>query len=342
MTRLAWMMSLCVLSMGGGLSSAQAQEPPDGPIAQLSSTPPAQAAGTIAAPLPTPEGPPSAAAATRASAEGSTLTGVVGEASRQSQPSRPPRTSPAPGRIPPSSMRVAPNVNTRFSIALYHVNRIITPFREPEIQTSSTAGIAIDRGIINIVADREDPIGLFIYDRTDPSNALSLTLTPTEIPPVSVTLNLEGWEPARDQAYARTGNPGAARQWETDEPYIATLKELFKGLALGKVPEGYGFVPLRGNHPLMPRCNIPGIRIEPLQLLEGYSVHAIVARATNLTSGPVEINENGCSSTQLLAVAAWPSTQLWPGQAVELYLAIRAPSDEGGTTDRPLVIGTGR
>ena len=266
---------------------------------------------------------------------------VVGVAAPPQRRAEPPKRPTLHAKIPPATVTVRSNINERFAVALYHANRILTPFRNPEIQTSSTAGISIEQGIVYVTTDRPDPIAMFVYDRADPSTALSLTLIPQEINPVSTRVEISGYSPAlvASSQYARDRNPSLANTFETEEAYVATLKNLFKGLALGKVPSGYGLQALQGRHPLMPACNIPGVQVLPMQILEGHDIVALVAKATNYGYMHVEFSESACRSPGVLATAAWPSTTLAPGQSVEVYIALKAPSESDGMADRPSVLG---
>ena len=250
---------------------------------------------------------------------------------------RPPRMKSS---APPSEIQVASGKNTVFSVALFHVNRVVTPFRSPEVRTSSTATLTIENGIVYVTTQTEDPIGLFVFEKSDPSQAISLTLMPAAISPVSVKINLEGWS-QENANYGITSNEEKARTWETEDPYVETIKNLFKELAMGKVPEGYGLQPIDGRYRYLPNCNIAGAQVLPLQLIEGASVTAIVARVTNRSYQQIEVNEGACQSTRMIGGAAWPKTSLNPGESTELYLAIKSPDLEDRSSDRPSVIARG-
>ncbi len=281
--------------------------------------------------LPTPK-PPAVAASS----------GVV-ESIVDPAPAKPKKRPAEYAKAPPPVLTVSSNINTKFGIALYHANRILTPFKNPEIQTSSTAGISVEQGIVYVTTDRPDPISMFVYDRADPAMALSLTLIPQEMSPVSTRVNLTGYEgPTPGAQYARATDDNLANSFETEDAYVNTLKTLFKGLALGKVPSGYGLETVRGSHPLMPACSMPGVRFEPLQVLTGHSVIALVARATNYGYQPIEFAEGACRSSRLLATAAWPTSSIGAGQSVEIYIAVRAPDESDAMPDRPSVIAGGR
>lgn len=250
---------------------------------------------------------------------------------------QPPRVKSS---APPSDLHVNSGQNAVFSIALFHVNRIVTPFRNPEIRTSSTATLSVEGGIIYVTTQVEDPIGLFVFDKRNPSRAISLTLNPSEISPVSVSLHLEGYIPSQDEVHI-AGDRKKARHWEMEDPYVATIKAIFKDLAMNKIPEGYGMTMLNGRYRYMPHCGMAGVEILPMQLIEGGEVTAIVAKVTNNSFQAINIDEHSCKSDRLIGVAAWPYTTIQPGQATELYFAIQTPLNEGGGGTRPSVVSQG-
>lgn len=311
-------MLLSVMFAAGG-AMAQAQDPGAQPIA---------AVGAGVATVPT----PAAAVAPQGAVAGALSTPAPAATEK-----RPPRVKSA---APPRELTVASGQNTVFSVALFHVNRIVTPFRNPEVRTSSAATMTIENGILYITTQTEDPIGLFVFEKTSPEQAISLTLNPAAISPVSVSIRLDGWTPTT-ASYAIPGNQTKARSWETSDPYIDTVKALFKDLANNKIPEGYGLSPLPGRYQWMPNCAMPGLQVVPMQLLEGAEITAVIARVTNVSYQPVEIAESSCQSSRLIGAASWPRNTLNPGESTELYIAIQTPHEVDSGAQRPSVL-TGR
>lgn len=297
------------------------------PVDPATRQPPATLGAAPSLPVPSTTVPPGGVVAATVASEPS-------HAASRPTVKRPPRVR---STIPPATLTVENGRNTVFSVALYHVNRIITPFRNPEIRTSSTATLTVENGIVYVTTQTEDPIALFIFDKSSPAQAISLTLNPAPVSPVSVTLSLAGYVGSQS-SYAVDGNTEQARAWETDSPYVETLKALFKDLAQNKLPQGYSLSPLNGRSPLMPACAMAGAEVIPMQLIEGAEVTAIVARVTNVTYQTIEVNEAACRSERLMGAAAWPQTQLAPGQSTELYLALRPQSFVDDAAQRPSVL----
>jgi conjugal transfer pilus assembly protein TraK len=220
----------------------------------------------------------------------------------------------------PLAIEIEPGVNQVLEIARGHLNRILTPFERPRIRTTSDAQTSVQGRAVYVATDAEQPVTLFISPKGDDSVAVSLTLVPRVIPPREVHLKLTGYTPV--------GGADEARRWEQSQPYIASLTELARQLALGKAPPGYALRPPKTSDPAV-RCHLPMLRIEPGQALDGHHWRVMVARATNRGSRPLTVDATRCYRDGVLAVAAWPRARLGPGQATELYVVFRRVSKKG-------------
>ena len=242
-------------------------------------------------------------------------------------------------KAPPPVLHVHPGINVLFGVAQDHLNRIITPFKKPVIETTSNATTSVKGNVVYVAPDSNAPIGFFIHDAGDQENAISVTMVPAAIPPISVTLDLVGYVPSKDQDVVQVqGNTGVAKGWETDQPFTDTVKSLFKTIADGRVPDGFSFSQVNGATPLMPRCAMGSLHIEPKQVMTGFNIDTVVALVTTLSPIEQDINETGCKGTSVLAVAAWPRTKLGPGQSTELYIAVQAPPADPTDSPRPSLV----
>lgn len=310
------------------------------PIASAQVTPglPVQPLNPPSAPITQPQSVPQRPALTPQ--EQQAVAGLTGPAPRST-----PATHAASVHAPPPSLTVKPGVTTIFGIARTQINRIVVPFKTPAITTSSTADIHIDpSGVIYVKTDSSEPVSVFIYDKPDPTLAVAVSMVPAEIPPVSVQLRVPGYYPhdVAEPEVTRAGDPATAKGWETDQPFTDTVKDLFRTLALGKVPDGYSFGRPDADSAARARCEMPGLTIEPRQLMTGFNMLVVVSRVTNLQPVPVDVEETGCRGEDVIAAAAWPNVRLKPGQATELYVAIRAPAEDAGGETRPVLVKEGR
>jgi|GEM_PF-2462917 conjugal transfer pilus assembly protein TraK len=237
----------------------------------------------------------------------------------------------------PSELRVEPNVNQAVSVARGQLNRFVTPFAAPVVRSSGEAtSTEADGQVVYVATNSQTPITLFIHDEADPLNAISLTLIPRDVPAASVRIRMDGTETASHTI--RPLDWAGAESFELSQNYVATIRELFRSLAQGEVPSGYGIRSIRGSHPLMPGCIQPGLEIVPAQEVTGHSIIVVVSRLTNRTGRTIEFDERQCASDSVLAVAAWPHVELRPGASTELYIAVRRPT-AGPANARPSVLG---
>ena len=260
---------------------------------------------------------------------------IAGVMNRTPPPPKPKRTF----RPPPASIALNSGENATYGIAKDHINRIVTPFSRPTLRTTSTASTSIEGSIVYLATPTETPVSLFIFDEAAPEYAISLTLVPQEMGPVSTTVSVNGFS----DAGASTRRPGSTAQAlarEGQHPYLETLTTLLRDIAKGQIPDGYGYEALSGYSAAgTPACSIPGIHVQPMQVLSGGAFKVIVAKATNTSYSSADIREDLCTGRELRAVSAWPTTSLAPGQSTELYMVVGTYSDPYDAATRPSVLG---
>lgn len=235
---------------------------------------------------------------------------------------------------------VESGVNQIVPVAVGHLNRLVTPFQAPAVPTVSGAKIEVKGNVVYISTDEEVPVSIFITEKGDESRAINLTLIPQRIPPRELFLQMPdivaGFGAGIPAANAR------AQGWETSQPYVETLRALFRHLALGEVPQGYSILRPSASMKL-PQCSMQGLNVDFRngQVLQGHSFVVYVGVARNVSGDPVEITEAGCADWHTAAVAGWPHTMVAPGQATEIYVAQRIPRTNtgGAVTRRPSLIG---
>lgn|GEM_PF-479443 len=244
-------------------------------------------------------------------------------------------------------LTVTPGVNQVITISADQPNRIITPFKHPQILSSalevgdgkSCKEVCVKDSVVYISTKKEYPIGLFITDKDKQQTALSVTLVPRRIPPREVTLELA------DTVSLTALNSGSeeALAWETSQPFVDTVKKTMKDLALGSVPSGYTLGKIPAGYSL-PTCTQPGLQFsfKGGQLVAGSNLNYVVGKITNVGQKEIEFKEASCGGYDVAAVAAFPYNLLRPGESTEVYVVQRAgKAAEAGERRRPL-IGGGR
>lgn len=222
------------------------------------------------------------------------------------------------------------------TIARDRLNRIVSPFEQLRVKIAQDEATQVetDASILYVTTTLDEPVSLYLHDARDPLKALSLVLVPKATLPVDVTLRVNDLQPS---SFTVSGNGDVAEAFEREEPYVKTIMRVFKELAAGRIPAGFGLRDA-GADVRMPPCAMPGLQIEPAQIVEGHDLITYVGRVTNVTFAPVEVREVGCSGTGILAVAAWPETVLQPRESSELYVAVVREEGQGASF-RPRVAG---
>ena len=246
----------------------------------------------------------------------------------------------------PQTIQVAPGVNEIIPVAVGHLNRIVTPFDRPHVRTVSQATTQIEGNVLYVATPDETPVALYITPGETEDFALSLTLAPRKIPPREVRLTLDAVHYQKLTALQnaaglngqddKSGNPS-----QSSQDYMADIKAVFRALALMRTPKGYSLRNPTGSESI--HCSQPGLFTHTGQALEGRNRVLLVGVARNTGSVPLEIDERTCADAggDVLAVAAWPKVMLEPGEATELYVALRQTRDND-TTARPSLLDGGR
>ena len=243
-------------------------------------------------------------------------------------------TEDASGAINSSGViTVQEGVNYIIPIAVSHPNRIITPFSSPEVVSTSLTGmkadgscgeICIKDNIVYVATDKTTPVTAYLTQKGNQNFAISLTMVPQKIPPREIRLQLD--ESSQGGGYLggamfNTGNKDA-EAWETSQPYIETIKNVLRAVALNQIPGGYNVRKISGNTRNLPICksNAVSVSFDNGQVLLGHSLNVFVGVAKNETGAPVEIKESMCGGWDVAAVAAYPAVVLEPGQKTEIYV----------------------
>ncbi|MFZ2449241.1 MAG: type-F conjugative transfer system secretin TraK [Methylovulum miyakonense] len=230
--------------------------------------------------------------------------------------------------VAPQYLQVRPGINELMPIALGHLNRLVTPFDNPVVTTTSQATTRTQGKIVYVATAEETPVTLYITPGDNQDIALSLTLIPKRIPAREIHLGLDKdtyqvLVKLQQQTKAASGKPT-----DKEQDYITTLKKLFRDLGLQKTPAGFSLRDPGQAESI--HCQQDRIQIRTGQVLEGQDMLILVGVARNTGLSPVEFDERACATTQdeVLAVAAWPKVVLGPKESTELYVVIRRPADE--------------
>ena len=255
----------------------------------------------------------------------------------------------------PSKLHMEPGVNAIVPIAMFHANRIVTPFRHPQVISSTLTApkkpgepgeVSVRGSAVYITTDKNYPVSAFITEKGDDAVALSLTLIPKRIPPREVSLlvseavrsrieeraEARAAEVARTQAaeaYESFDSADAPRAMHAERAAAApedVLRGQFRALALGKVPAGFAMRAVKAGDKT-PVCRQSGLQFqfERGQRLTGSRMNIYVGTVRNTSGATLAVRESSCAEPRVAGAALWPESVLRPGEASEVYVAVREP-----------------
>lgn len=242
---------------------------------------------------------------------------------------------------------VSNGTNTLIPISRGQINRIVTPFENPTIQTVSQAEISTRDNVVYVTTQDEQPVTMFITPEDDEGVAISLTLFPQAIPPIQANLLFTQSVPGSTApagvsgaaGLSSQGYSGQARRWERSQPFVDTLRGIMRELALGNLPRGYSFADLQSGDSI-PDCFQQGVNFDfsKAQYILGHEFRVFIAVAENNTAQHLEVSHSACTHPNRAAAAIWPNEILEPGQKTEVFLVTRVPQVRANTSTRPSLL----
>ena len=219
-----------------------------------------------------------------------------------------------------------------------HVNRLVTPFENPNIATTNSANIEVRKNIIYVGSVSTAAITLFITEKGEEGESIGLTLVPKKIPSREVRLSFKGYQ-GKARSLASTQR---AKKWEESQPYIDTLKKAFRGIALGEVPRGYVMDTTDPSQQL-PSCQQKDLwfRFDEGQTITGHNIVMLIGLAKNNTTRPIEFKPESCGDWNVMAVSSFPHTVLESGQKTEVYVAMKRYVEKPVSLERPSLLDGG-
>jgi conjugal transfer pilus assembly protein TraK len=225
-----------------------------------------------------------------------------------------------------------------------HINRIVTPFREFDVVTSSPEEIDVRGSVFYVSPVGEEPITMFITPVDDERLAISLTLVPQKRPPTEIALVLENAHgalvhPASLGAGADAAGgaaPGAASApvapapalpSRESGPYEDRIAATLTAFATGEVPDGYVAGSLTATHPSCRRVGGLEAAFARGQRYVGAAFEVFVGLVENTGMRPAEFDETRCADPSVAAVAVWPAGSIAPGGSAEIFVMRRRASD---------------
>ncbi len=221
------------------------------------------------------------------------------------------------------------------TIALGQINRIVLPFDRPEIRTLNPSTAEIQGHVLYIAPVDPAKVYLYVTNADDPDMAIALSLSPQEIPPRELTLDLIQDPVSQEPRISARQNDAAEIR---EEPAVSTdhTRQILKALAMGQIPEGYRFRNPTQSESI--RCKQKHILIQTRQVFEGKGHQIRVGVLRNNGQSPLTLDEESCTArTPIQAIGTYPSGAIAPRHEAEIFVVIR-PEHPVETRSRPTLV----
>ena len=234
----------------------------------------------------------------------------------------------------PVTLNVSPGQQQPVTLSRLHLNRIVTPFPAPQIRTIDQADIRIEGSVIYLSSQQEEPFVVYITPHDSEAYALSLLVTPLDVPPKEIQLSLsKQWQQKLNR------NRETAKRFEEAGDYQYTITEVLSVLVKGQIPEGYELLNNTHKTNIQP-CQQDGLTFDfsKGQQVQGHHFNVLIGTAKNHTDKPVIFHERNCQSRNTSAVALWPKHTLYPGQRRELFILSTQAEPDSAPVLRPSLL----
>lgn len=226
-------------------------------------------------------------------------------------------------------------------IALGFVNRIITPFANPQVISTSLSvtdddgngEIMIRKNVLYVSTNKDYPVSFFVTDKNSEELSISITLLPKKIPPREINFLLP--VTTINNENISTEHSFVAKKREEQSDYLTNIKSIFRDLALRIVPPGFNMKKLTGSEKYLKDFCVGGndgfeINFKDGQVLYGYNYKIYIGTVTNNSGEKKFFNESHCSDWDTLAVAVFPKFEFLDGEQSEIYVMKRFVQESFG------------
>lgn len=245
----------------------------------------------------------------------------------------------------PSVVALIPGRAEIIPMATGHLNRIETPFANPEFRTAaepSAFSHQFDQNFVYISVTQ--PVTLFLHELGHPDPAIVVSLVPQLIAPrqVKLTLPPTTMETVRKNAKAvakvaagsstaapagPAANSSGIRRSTPQAAATNTLAHLIQTFAQGRIPRGFSQIALQGYDPSTFCGGANGVSFTFSQGAAIASNEYIIVRGMASARSRVSLDERNCARhPDTLAVAFNPRTIIGPDQPTDFFVLIRRPA----------------
>lgn len=233
-----------------------------------------------------------------------------------------PGLKPDDPQFKPFVLHTRVGVNEMVTLSSDFLNRISTPFEDPivvDITDPKSEKHKITGSEVYYLPSGVDPIGIYIFDKGNPTQTISLTIVPRAgIPGQNLLVKLENFRSVRQLSLVPDVGPMVK---PASNDFEAMLASLVVGAIRGNVP-GFSPVPLE-----VGEARIDDVRIVPNFVMQGSYLDIYRYKLTNEGTAPIDMNEGAFYREGIKAITFFPHVSLQPGEFTYAFLISEKATD---------------
>lgn len=213
-------------------------------------------------------------------------------------------------------------INEVVRLSSSYLNRISTPFTDPVLIDISDAPHKIMGSEIYFMPKGDEPVGLYVFDKKNPSQAISLTVVPVRgIPGQNVLVKIENFRALGRLSLTEPSSGDGGVGANTPPDHEGQLTQILVGAIQGRIP-GFSPVPLEAG-----TARLDGVLITPDVVFQGYYLDVYRYELRNESDRSVALNEGVFYREGVKAVSFFPLDRLEPSQSTFVFIAARKSVD---------------
>lgn len=216
--------------------------------------------------------------------------------------------------LKPFVLHTRVGVNEVIRLSSNFLNRISTPFADPVIVDISGSQSKIVGSEVFVLPKEGAPTGIYLFDKSNPSQMISLTLVPQPgIPGQNVLIKVENFRALGNLGLTPDGRQSDQRNGQPTD-HEGVLSNLLINAINGRIP-GFSPVPLEAGV-----AKIEDVQITPDVVFQGYYLDVYRYQLTNQGARAVALNEGVFYREGIKAVSFFPRDTLAPNDSTFVFL----------------------
>lgn len=204
-------------------------------------------------------------------------------------------------------------INELVELSSAYLNRISTPFENPVIVDISGSQSKIIGSEIFYLPKGNDPISIYIFDKSNPSQTINLTIKPNnKLPAQNVLVKIENFRALGNLSLINDPEKGVVLDEASD--HEGTLSSLIIGAIKGKI-NGFSPIPIEGG-----TAKIEDVEIIPDVVFQGYYLDIYRYQLNNAGERTIALNEGVFYRKGVKAISFFPRDTIKPKEKTFVFI----------------------